>query len=728
MPKLAVPFEIRRLFSKADPPHPRQASIRRWLTLGMTLVVAVTVFIGGLPAIGICWRQLERQVHLCVLNAQSSTKALYSAEKKNFLQLTQLMSECPTLCGLLQRQDIPEITSYLDTLRVNTSADLLAVVTNKGQTIFSGSVDLPSEAVLASQQPPFADFIVLEDPSRLAIFAVSEIASPETCEEGFSGQVIAIRVLGNDVMQSLAKDTGLEQSLIIGDQRVATSFDNALDRVSSQEASVTQETCCTTSTIGNDIYYVGLTPLLDHQGRVIALSEVALPANIIRNNALHTLALFIGVGALAALAGTGLAILLTQRITRPLRALAEAAERMGAGNLDTPIPVSSGWIAIDRLANQLERSRKNLQKNQQITRRELRRVVQLLGATREGVVTMNTEGIVTWANMDACQILGYDLLTLLRKHYSQVFRPAPRETNSLGDIIQPSLGKPVPDHLTVLNAKNSIITLSISHSVLDTEEDDKNIQYEHIVTLRDVSEEQAVNRLRSEFLANVAHEFRTPLSAISASTELLIDEGESMKPEEISHLAHTIQVSTVHLQTLVNNLLESAIIEAGVFRLRYHSVVLKDFLQNLVEIMSPLLQRRQQKLDVDVSQDLQVFWGDSDRLIQALVNLVENAGKFSSSGEIIHLTIQKEGDAITFTVLDRGQGLPTERFGDLFDRFITGGRPHGAQYGIGLGLPIVKAIVKAHGGRVGAENRPDGGVKVWFTIPLIQKSDKGENT
>src|SRR3990172_8412064 len=182
MLKLLFSSDFLKNFRKARQPRPRQASIYRWLTLGMTLVVILTVFFGGLPAIGIIWLQLEHQVQLRVLNAQSSTQALYTAEQKNFLQQTQLVSERPTLCALLHRLDVPKLISYLEVLRQNTSADSLVVVTTDGQVIISGSDELPSEAFLDPPQLPFADFVALANPPRLAILAVSEVASAEVCE------------------------------------------------------------------------------------------------------------------------------------------------------------------------------------------------------------------------------------------------------------------------------------------------------------------------------------------------------------------------------------------------------------------------------------------------------------------------------------------------------------------------------------------------------------------
>lgn len=731
MPKLSFLPNFWKSLNEARQPRPRQASIYRSLPLGMTVVVAGTVLIGGVFAIALTWWQLEQQVQLRILGAQSSTQALYTAERGNILHLVQLVSERPTLCALLEDPDVPKLTSYLETLRRHTSADALGVIPANGQKIFSGSIEVPSNIFLEPRELPFVDFIVLENPTRIAIIGVSEVTSAERCENGGTGRVIAIQVFDHDFLQGLARDTGIEQSLIVGDRRIATSFTNLTDWPLNPDVALqvlhTQEACCTTGTSGGETYYVGLAPLLDNQGHVIALSEMALPANTIRNNALKTIALIFGISILAGLAGGALTFPLSRRITDPLYRLSEAAERMGSGDLETPIPISSGWITIDRLASQLDQARQNLRQAQQITRRELTRIVHLLGAIREGVVTINVEGHLTWANADACQILGYDILDLLRKHYLEIFQPPPGEFVTLKDVLQPALGQPVPDHLTILNARDSAITLTVSHSVLDTrDEDNRSTGYEHVLILRDVSEERTINRLRSEFLANVAHEFRTPLSAISASTELLIDEGAGMSPDELSHLVQTIHLSTVHLQALVNNLLESAIIEAGVFRLHNRPMVLQDFLQNFSEMVSPLLQQRQQRLEVNAPRNLPAFWGDPNRLNQALVNLVENASKFSPPAGTVRLSIEPGKDSVTFAVLDRGPGLPSEQFGDLFGRFITGGRLHGAQYGIGLGLPIVKAIAEAHGGRVGAGNRSGGGARVWITIPLRQRDKEGE--
>jgi signal transduction histidine kinase len=245
-----------------------------------------------------------------------------------------------------------------------------------------------------------------------------------------------------------------------------------------------------------------------------------------------------------------------------------------------------------------------------------------------------------------------------------------------------------------------------------------------VIVIRDVTEEEAVNRLRYNFLANVAHEFRTPLAGISATTEILSDEGTMLTPNELKELVDTIRLSTLHLQTLVGNLLESTTIEAGFFQVHRRPINLRAVVQEAAEIMSPLLKRREQSLIQTVPDKLPTVWADDNRLVQVLVNLLSNASKFTPMGGQIGLTVSLDATWVTMSVTDTGPGLPADRFSDLFRRFVTASQSHDTQYGIGLGLSVVKSIIEMHGGQVGAENLPKGGAKVWVTIPIQPPEEK----
>lgn len=189
-----------------------------------------------------------------------------------------------------------------------------------------------------------------------------------------------------------------------------------------------------------------------------------------------------------------------------------------------------------------------------------------------------------------------------------------------------------------------------------------------------------------------------------------------MTPEEAAGLAQAARMSALHLQTLVNNLLESASLEAGIFRLRPRPAALQELLQQVVQMMAPLLQRRRQSLRLEAPAEPLTVWLDPDRVSQVLVNLIGNASKFSPTASAILLTARLEPDCLRVAVEDSGPGFPGAGFNELVDR--TPAQPPVPGSGIGLGLSIVKSLVQAHQGELGVENRPQGGARVWFTLPL----------
>ncbi|HZD55632.1 MAG TPA: ATP-binding protein, partial [Anaerolineales bacterium] len=239
------------------------------------------------------------------------------------------------------------------------------------------------------------------------------------------------------------------------------------------------------------------------------------------------------------------------------------------------------------------------------------------------------------------------------------------------------------------------------------------------LVLRDITEEQAVQRLRSYFLANISHEFRTPLSALNASVELLLEEIEELSLAEIAELLNSVHLSVTSLQTLIDNLLESTSIEAGHFRIHRRLADLNDVIGEAVRLVKPLLDRRQQSLALFEPAELPLANVDPTRLTQVLVNLLSNASKYSPMEDTIELAVENIGsDALRVSVADGGPGISPQDRANLFRRFVRLADRDETQYGVGLGLWVVKTIVEDHGGEVGVDNRRTGGAIFWFTIPL----------
>jgi two-component system sensor histidine kinase KdpD len=182
---------------------------------------------------------------------------------------------------------------------------------------------------------------------------------------------------------------------------------------------------------------------------------------------------------------------------------------------------------------------------------------------------------------------------------------------------------------------------------------------------------------------------------------------------------NSIHLSVTGLQTLIDNLLESASIQAGSFRIRRRSIELDQVVSEALQVLKPLFDRRRQTLMLNECSDIPTIEADPTRLTQVLVNLLSNASKYSPIGESIALSIRLFNEhLIRVEVTDRGPGISSLDRENIFHRFVRLSNPDDTQYGVGLGLSVVKTIIEQHGGEVGVDDNYDRGSIFWFTIPL----------
>ena len=238
--------------------------------------------------------------------------------------------------------------------------------------------------------------------------------------------------------------------------------------------------------------------------------------------------------------------------------------------------------------------------------------------------------------------------------------------------------------------------------------------------------QQTLDELRREkawtdhLLANVSHEFRTPLSAVAAAVELLMDQAPDLSPDEIQELLTSLHLGVLNLQKLVDNLLESASIEAGRFQVHPRPCNLDGIIVEAVRTMQPLLNKYGQRLTVELPASIPIVQADPRRTVQVLVNLLSNASKYGPTDAEITIGVVTVHDWVRVTVSDQGPGIPVAQRVDLFQRFATSeAAGSDRQAGFGLGLSVVKAIVEGHNGQVGVDDRPGGGSVFWFTLPAV---------
>ncbi len=236
----------------------------------------------------------------------------------------------------------------------------------------------------------------------------------------------------------------------------------------------------------------------------------------------------------------------------------------------------------------------------------------------------------------------------------------------------------------------------------------------------------ATQRSQREFVANVSHELKTPLTSIQGFSQAILD-GTANTPETLRQAAQVIYDEAGQMHRLVLDLLDLARLDAGTLDLRRAPVDLPGLLRNIAEKFTPQARTAGVSIRVD-SPALPPVTGDGDRLAQVFSNLVDNALKHTPAGGNITMharltgpsTGPGTGTGIQVDVADTGVGIPPEALPHIFERFYQAdpARPGGEKHGTGLGLAIVKEIVGAHGGKISVRSGPDAGSTFTVTLPL----------
>ena len=242
--------------------------------------------------------------------------------------------------------------------------------------------------------------------------------------------------------------------------------------------------------------------------------------------------------------------------------------------------------------------------------------------------------------------------------------------------------------------------------------------------LQDTQALSEANRLKAELISTLAHEMRTPLTSIKGySTALLLEEA-SFSPETQREFLQIIDEECDILRTLISDLLESSIIDAGLLRIEPQPVRLPLLAKSVVEEIAPRAEKH--RLLLDFPDDFPIVDADPQRIAQVLRNLVDNAVKYAPDGGLIVMRGEAHSDEVIVSVADQGLGIAPEDLNRLFEKFFrvrSGLARH--VVGSGLGLPIAHTIVESHGGRIWAESTLGRGTTLYFTLPLSGPSQDG---
>ncbi|WHZ17600.1 MAG: diguanylate cyclase/phosphodiesterase (GGDEF & EAL domains) with PAS/PAC sensor(s) [Nitrospira sp.] len=416
-----------------------------------------------------------------------------------------------------------------------------------------------------------------------------------------------------------------------------------------------------------------------------------------------------------------------------------------------------GRPAIQRIVTDVT-TRKYLEQALLSANRQLTAILD--AATRFSVIATDTTGMMTTFNKGAEELLGYSAEELLGKHSLNILH-LPAEVEQRSRQLTELYGRPVHgfavfvehakqggyderewtyrrkdgSHLTVsvtvtaLRNENGGIVgfLAVGKDVTRRKEAEaalaraaRELEQKNIELAQARDEALRAVRLKADFLATMSHEIRTPMNAIIGMTGLLL---ETTLTEDQREFANTVRSSGDALLTLVNDILDFSKIEAGKLHFEEIAFELRTTVEDVLDLLAEQAQGKGLELIglVDAAVPTCVL-GDPGRLRQILVNLVGNAIKFTSAGEVfLHVTRDEQdgSDLLRFTITDTGIGIPQEAQTRLFEAFVQADSSTTRRYGgTGLGLAICERLVTQMQGRIGIESRPGQGSTFWFTARL----------
>ncbi len=535
--------------------------------------------------------------------------------------------------------------------------------------------------------------------ARLLVMSSKPVVSPQQLAASIGSAVKARVTL-------IAPDGTVTGDSDVGPARL-TQLENHLHRPEVQEAlrngsgsAVRYSETLRTETLYSAFTYGG--------GTVDGIIRLAMPLEYLSatRNTLHGL-----VGG-AALITVALALLLSYILSnvtsKPLRVMAESAARIGQGGNKARIPVASD-DEIGMLAKVLNEMSERIESQVHHLSAEKQRLDTILRSMGEGVMVTEPDGIITLVNPAfrrlfsiSGEVEGRRLVEISRH---------PDLLEAFGDLTKPDVSELLRE-IFIASDEKTLFTHWVPLNV-------DGVRQGIVAVFHDISDLKKAENMRRDFVANVSHELRTPVTIIKGYAETLLDGTLQSDPIRAVRFVEIIASHAERLTNLTNDILTLSSLESKEALLELNQLDLS----GTITKACMLLQERAAQKNISIVNDavssaVPRVIADQGRLEQVIVNLLENAIKYTPDGGTVRLHMEHAGALVKVSVSDTGIGIPFKDLPRIFERFyrVDEARTR-EQGGTGLGLAIVKHIVQLHGGTVSVTSEPGKGSVFTFTLP-----------
>ena len=462
------------------------------------------------------------------------------------------------------------------------------------------------------------------------------------------------------------------------------------------------------ATLGAPLIYVAVP--VSEAGRIVAVLRLAAPVEAATPAYESLRAVMLTGGAIALLVAFGIGLFVAGRVTRPVVEMQDVARQMSEGNFDvrasvrSPDEIGTLGRSLNVMAGRLREKIGDLEEEQA-------KATAVLDAMVEGVIATDGHDHIILINERARALFGLGRARAERRPLLEVIRNVDLH-DVLGESRIAPVGTVVSREIKLAEPLERVLQV---HAVpLRFTGEARGV----VMVLHDITELRRLEQVRTEFVANVSHELRTPLTAIHGYLETLLD-GALEEPENARKFLEIVFRHTERLGRLTDDLTDLSNIELGRISLRLEPTAVSDVADSVLAIIAPRAVAGQVSVEAKLPAGLPEVVVDRDRLAQILINLVDNAVKYTPKGG--HVRVEgrvAERGMVEVTVRDTGVGIPKADLPRLTERFYRVDKARSRDLGgTGLGLAIVKHLVLAHGGELDIDSELWKGTTVRFTLP-----------
>jgi len=390
-------------------------------------------------------------------------------------------------------------------------------------------------------------------------------------------------------------------------------------------------------------------------------------------------------------------------ISRPLREIAAASKKLASGNLEQRLPIT-GDEEIAALGTSLNTMAQTLSAKIHELSDGKQRLELILEAMGQGVMVLDRSGRVSLTNSSILDVLGIDR-ELTGRTPLEVFR-RPELENAVRAVLAGEPGQV----LEIIAGRGRVLQANVApvRSVLGEVDS-------VVVVFHDLTDIRRTERMRRDFIANVSHEFKTPLTSIRGYAETLLS-GAKDDPKIAPDFLRTIERNAEHLEALVSDLLTLARLEAEVPATR-EQVDVKSVIDEQISSRTSAITERDIRVTV-ACPPIEVQ-ADRSRLSTALSNLIDNAIHYNKAGGEIRISAEMQNGTLNLSVADTGYGIPSEELPRIFERFYRVDKARARESGgTGLGLSIVKHAIESQGGAISVTSRIGAGSTFTIRLPV----------